>query len=104
MPTSLIGTPLGPPQPPEAARSVLRARGLAALAERWWCLLPRPLLPGPIAADKPDPGWVWRPVVLVEVNPVESRIRIAMAAPEELAVQVTLPTPVGDLLRSSPPE
>lgn len=104
VPTSLIGTPLGPPQAVEAAQSVLRVRGLAALAERWWCLLPRTLPTTPIAADAPDPDWVWRSVVLVEVDPARSRIRIAMAAPEELAVLVTLPTPVGGLLRSRAPE
>ena len=37
VPTGLIGTPLGPPQTVEAARSVLVGEGLAVLTRLWWC-------------------------------------------------------------------
>ena len=104
VPTSLIGAPLGPAQPVKGARNVLLARGMASLAERWWCRLPKPLPNWLTTAEKPDSTWVWRPVVLVEVSPAQSRIRLAMAAPEELTVLISLPNPVGDLLRKSPPE
>ena len=104
VPTSLIGLPLGLAQPADSARSVLLARGLAVLAERWWCRLPQPLPVGLTTVGKPDPAWGWRPVVLVEVSPAGSRIRIAVAAPEELRIQISLPNPVGDLLRSRPPQ
>ena len=104
VPTTLIGTALGPAQPTDSARTVLLARGLASLAQRWWCRLPKPLPSGLTTADPPAPDWGWRPVVLVEVSPARSRIRIEMAAPEELRIQVVLPNPVGDLLRTSPPE
>lgn len=119
VPTSLIGLPLGPAQSPDSARAVLVSRGLAVLAQRWWCRLSKPLtadwadqtdvtdlayLTDLASAGGPDPAWSWRPVVLVEVSPAASRIRLEMAAPEELRIQVPLPNPVGDLLRSSPPE
>jgi hypothetical protein len=104
VPTSLIGLPLGPAQSADSARSVLVARGLAVLAERWWCRLPQPLPASLTTVGEPDPGWGWRPVVLVEVSPAGSRIRIDMASPEELRIQISLPNPVGGLLRPRPPE
>lgn len=102
-PLSLIGTPLGPPAGPEAAGKLLAARGLAVLAEKWWCRLPKPLVPG-VDVSAPDPAWPWRPVVLVEVGPAGASARIAMPWPEEETVQVRIPIPVDGVLRPLPPE
>lgn len=102
-PRSLIGTPLGPPAAPEAAAKLLTARGLAVLAEKWWCRLPKPLVPD-IDVTAPDPAWPWRPVVLVEVGPGGASARIAMPWAEEKTVQVRIPIPVDGVLRTLPPE
>jgi len=102
-PTSLIGIPLGLPQPHRSAQDVLATHGLAVLAERWWCQLPTPLPRTPLTIGAPEPDWTWRSVVLVEASPAECRIRPELAWPEELTAQVTVPVPVGNLLRAAAP-
>ena len=103
VPTTLVGTALGAPGPAAEARAVLLARGLAALDGRWWCRLPPTLPRGLIDATRPEPGWEWRPVVVVEAAPDGARVRPEWPAPEETGGQAALPVPVGDLLREHPP-
>ncbi|GAA2719141.1 hypothetical protein [Cellulomonas aerilata] len=103
VPTTLVGTPLGPPQGPEDAAELLDVHGLAALARRWWCRLPDPLPRGLLAASSPQPHWAWRPVVLVEVDPAECRVRPEMAMPDERSALAVLDVPVGGALRTEPP-
>ena len=103
VPTSLVGTPLGPPQEPEAAASVLDSRGLAVLAQRWWCRLPEPLPARLVDAAAPSPDWPWRAVLLVEVSAAGCRVRPEHPEPAERAAQASLPVPVGDLLRAERP-
>jgi hypothetical protein len=86
-----------------AARERLVSCGLPALDRRWWCRLPGALPRGSLAAGTPQPGWEWRPVVIVEVTPQLCTVRPEWPAPEELTGRAVLPTPVGDLLRESPP-
>jgi hypothetical protein len=102
-PRSLIGTPLGPPAVADAAAKLLAARGLAVLADKWWCRLPKPLV-ADVDVTAPDPAWPWRPVVLAEVGPGGASVRIAMPWPEEKTVQVRIPVPVDGILRTLPPE
>ena len=111
VPTTLIGTTLGPPQDPEIAAKLLADRGLAALNRTWWCRLPTPLTGDSgggsgtgVDVTVPEPAWTWRPVVMVEVSPARGRVRLAMAEPAELRVQVAVPVPVGALLRDRQPE
>ena len=103
VPTSLLGTPLGPPQPREQAGEVLLRRGLAVLADRWWCRLPSPLPRGLTDAARPGSGWSWQPVALVEVSRTGCRLRPELPAPEELGALARLPVPVGDLLQATHP-
>jgi hypothetical protein len=99
----LTGTPHGPAATPASAHARLVDRGLVALDQRWWCRLPTPLPPGRLQADVPQPGWEWRPVVVVEVSPTECRVRPEWPAPEELTAQAVLPVPVAELLLADPP-
>jgi hypothetical protein len=103
VPMTLVGTPVGGPQPPSEASALLVARGLALLDRRWWCRLPSPLPRGVTDAREPAPGWSWQPTVLVEVSPHELRLRPEWPAPEEVGGLALLPVPAGDLLRSDPP-
>ncbi len=103
VPTTLVGSPLGGPGTAADARAALLARGLAALARRWWCRLPDPLPRGLLDAARPADGWVWRPVVVVEAAPDGARVRPEWPAPEEIGAQAALPVPVGDLLREQLP-
>ena len=103
VPRSLTGAPLGPPQSRAAATDLLLRRGLAVLADRWWCRLPSPLPGGVLDAAAPEPDWRWQPVLLVEVSPTGCRVRPEMSAPAETTAQAQLPVPVGDLLRSDQP-
>ena len=84
------------------ARDLLVARGLAALDRRWWCRLPDALPRGLLDAGTPEPGWEWRPVLIVEASPQACTVRPEWPAPEELAGRAVLPTPVDDLLREEP--
>jgi hypothetical protein len=102
VPTTLAGTPAGPPREPGEAAALLVSAGLALLARRWWCRLPSLLPPGLVDAAVPSTDWPWRPVVLVEVSPTGCRVRPEMPAPEEWSAQATLPVPVGDLLAEHP--
>jgi hypothetical protein len=102
VPTTLVGVPLGAAQPLESAEELLNGRGLAALSEKFWALLPSPLTAG-IDIEQPLPHWVWRQVVLVEASSAGASIRPAFAEPDELSVLVRVPVPVGDLLRTRQP-
>ena len=102
VPTSLVGTALGPAQVRATATAHLRARGLAALDRRWWCRLPAPLTDG-TDAGRPEEDWTWSAVVLVEASPTGCRVRLEFAEPAELRAQARLPVPVGDLLLTDPP-
>jgi hypothetical protein len=103
LPVTLVGAALGPAVESSAATVLLTARGLSALDRRWWCRLPAVLPSGILPAGEPAPDWEWRPVVLVEVSPVECRVRPEFAEPAELTAQAALPVPVGGLLRASAP-
>jgi hypothetical protein len=103
VPVTLIGTPLGPPQPEANATELVNRYGLAELAEYWWCRLPSPLPGNRIDVTEPQDGWTWRRVVVVEASPARCRVRPAMPEPDELIEQVSLPVPVGDLLRADQP-
>jgi len=103
VPTTLVGTALGEPQPESSARALLIGQGLRALDGRWWCRLPTPLPPGLLDAACAGDGWDWRPVIVVEAAPDGARIRPEWPAPEELTAQASLPVPTGDLLRETPP-
>jgi hypothetical protein len=98
VPTSLVGLPLGAAQRQDPAVALLRERGLAALDRR----LPSRLPSSALSAVEPEPGWGWRPVVLVEVSPVECTVRLEFAEPAELRGRAVLPVPVGDLRRPGP--
>jgi hypothetical protein len=52
--------------------------------------------------DRPQPGWEWHPVVLVEVSPAGAVVRPEWPAPGDTG-RASLPVPVGDLLRADPP-
>jgi hypothetical protein len=103
LPLTLVGAALGPSHDRSAATALVVSRGLGALARRWWCRLPATLPPGVLPAGEPSAEWVWRPVVLVEVSPVECRLRPEWPEPGELTAQAVLPVPVRSLLRSEPP-
>jgi hypothetical protein len=102
VPTTLVGMPLGAAQPRESAEELLDWRGLAALDERFWALLPNPLT-AEVDIQAPEPHWEWRQVVLVEATPAGASIRPAFAELQELAVLVRVPVPVGDLLKTAQP-
>lgn len=102
-PLSLIGTPLGPPQPEADAAVLLDRAGLAALAERWWCRLPTPI---PASAAEYAADWTfeeWRAVRIVDVQPTRCTIRPEFLTREEQGRRVSLPVPVGALLSPEPP-
>ena len=100
-PRLLTGTPLTVAA--ADARDLLVSHGLRALDRRWWCRLPSPLPRGLLDAGAPEPGWEWRPVVVVEASPERCTVRPEWPAPEEMTGRAVLPTPVGDLLREEPP-
>jgi hypothetical protein len=104
VPTSLVGTPLGPAQDCRDAVALLEAHGLRSLDRRWWCRLPHTLPDGVLPAAEPSPDWHWRSVVLVEVSPERCTVRLEMAEPAQLRARAALPVPVRDLLREQPPE
>ncbi|WP_448627300.1 hypothetical protein [Geodermatophilus sp. URMC 64] len=103
VPTSLVGSALGPARDRGAAVALLVERGLAGLDRRWWCRLPTPLPAGVLAAREPERGWEWRLVVVIEASPEGCTVRPEWPAPEELTARAALPVPVGDLLREAPP-
>jgi hypothetical protein len=103
LPLLLTGAPLTDARPPEEAVALLRERGLAALDRRWWARLPEERLVGSVPAHRPEPGWTWQPVVLVESSPTGCTVRPEWPAPGETG-RALLPVPVGDLLRAEPPE
>lgn len=104
VPTSLVGSPVGPAQDRPDAVALLVERGLRSLDRRWWCRLPSPLPPGVLAAAEPGANWDWRPVVLVEASPAGCIVRLEFAEPAELRARAALPVPVGDLLRVQAPD
>jgi hypothetical protein len=99
VPRLLTGATLPTSADPHAQ---LVAGGLRALDRRWWCRLPAVLPRGAMDAGRPEPGWDWRPVVIVEASPQACTVRPEWPAPEEFANRAILPTPVGDLLRDEP--
>jgi hypothetical protein len=103
VPVTLVGTPLGTARTGRAAAALLFTAGLAALDGRWWCWLPDVLPRGVLDVSEPEPGWEWRPVVLVEVSPTGCRVRPEWPDPQEFGAQAALPLPVGDLLLLEPP-
>ncbi len=100
VPRTLVGSVL-PTEHGETGEQALVERGLTVLDRRWWAQLPDTVVAGVDAAD-PAPGWPWRPVVVVEARPDACRIRLEFAPPSELRL-LTLPVPVGDLLRTAQP-
>jgi hypothetical protein len=102
-PLLLTGSALGPTGTVDDARSLLVARGLAALDRRWWCRLPGTLPSGVLAAGSPPADWEWHPVVLVEVSPAGATVRPEFMEPGQTG-RAALPVPVGDLLLAEPPE
>ena len=103
VPTSLVGSALGPAQDRGKAVVLLVERGLHSLDRRWWCRLPATLPEGVLAAREPEHGWEWRPVVVIEASPAGCTVRPEWPAPEELTARAALPVPVGDLLLEQPP-
>jgi hypothetical protein len=103
VPMTLLGTPLGVPQPESTARSLLDERGLAILTERWWCRLPKPFREDTDASN-PESDWEWRAVLVVEASQVSCSIRLENPTVEEFTVRVSLPVPVGELLSKTQPE
>ncbi|MFB9993004.1 hypothetical protein ACFFLM_13605 [Deinococcus oregonensis] len=103
IPVTLIGTPLGEAQGRAAAAALLHERGLMTLNGRWWCLLPEMLLGTETDPRQPQLSWEWRSVLIVEASPEECRVRLEMPAEEERTSTVTLPVPVGELLRARQP-
>ncbi len=101
-PLSLVGTPLGPPQPEADAADLLNRTGLAALGQRWWCRLPTPVPARGADPAAAETGWDWRPVAIVEIQPHRCTIRPEFPAPSEQTRLVVLPIPVGDRLRPTP--
>lgn len=102
VPLTLIGTPMAEPMTADAAEALLDERGLAILNERWWCRLPTPITPG-LDASKPQPGWDWRAVLILEASPEWCTIRTENATVEEFMARLHLPVPVGDLLVKNQP-
>ena len=103
VPTTLVGTPLGAAQEEDTAVALLVAVGLRSLDRRWWCRLPATLPVGVLPAGEPEPGWDWRPVVVIEASPIGCTVRPEWPAPEELAGRAVLPVPVRELLVEQPP-
>lgn len=103
IPVTLVGMPLGAAQAEADAAALLHERGLMTLNGRWWCLLPELLLGTDTDPQQPQPSWGWRSVFIVEASPQECRVRLEMPAEEERTSTVTLPVPVGDLLRARQP-
>lgn len=103
IPVTLVGMPLGAAQAEADAAALLHERGLRTLNGRWWCLLPELLLGTDIDPQQPQPSWEWRSVLIVEASPQECRVRLEMPAEEERTSTLTLPVPVGDLLRARQP-
>ncbi|UQN07054.1 hypothetical protein [Deinococcus sp. QL22] len=103
IPVTLIGTPLGEAQAKAAAAALLHEHGLMTLNGRWWCLLPEVVLGPQTDPQQPQPSWEWRSVFIVEASPQECCVRLEMPAEEERTSTVTLPVPVGELLRARQP-
>lgn len=104
VPMSVIGTPIGQPQPVDAATALVNQVGLTELAEFWWCVLPNPLPGNGIDVTDPQTDWTWRRVVIVEANPARCVIRPDLPAPDEFAFRVIIHTPVAQFLRKAEPE
>jgi hypothetical protein len=102
VPTSLVGSALGPAQDRGSAVVLLVERGLRSLDRRWWCRLPATLPAGVLRAREPEDGWEWRPVVVIEASPSGCTVRPEWPAPEELTSRASLPVPVGALLLEQP--
>jgi hypothetical protein len=101
VPTTLVGSVLGPAQDPATATALLEGRGLAALDRRWWCRLPEVLPAGVMDASSPEPDWSRQPVVLVEVSSTAVTVRPEFVGPGETG-RASLPVPAGDLLVPDP--
>ena len=108
VPLNLIGHPLGDAGSRLQCESVLADRGLTSLANYWWVLSPRPF--PPVSPDEPGldlrdprPGWEWRRVVIVDLDPDECVVRPALPFPEEENATATITLPADDILRVGPP-
>lgn len=88
VPVSLVGHPLAPATDAASAGRLLDAEGLRALNRRFW-------------ADWPGEGWT--AVLIIETSPAEVRFRREWGEPAQLRETITVPNPVGDLLRHDPP-
>ena len=88
-PVSRVGHPMGEATDEAAARRLLHERGLAELNRRFW-------------TDWPGEGWT--NVVIIEASPAEVTFRREWAEPAQLRETITVPNPVGDVLRHDPPE
>jgi hypothetical protein len=102
VPMTLVGSAFGPADTAPRASAALREGGLAALAARWWCRLPKTLPENPIEVTTAKIGWVWRPVLVIEVGTERCSVRPAFAYPDEFKRSAYLAVPVGAKLRSTP--
>jgi hypothetical protein len=63
VPATVFGATIGEPSDAETAVEVVRARGMAVLAERWW------------TRRLDDESAAWQPTWLLEVKPDKLRVR-----------------------------
>jgi hypothetical protein len=103
VPLNLIGHRLGNAGSRAQAESVLLDRGVISLANYWWCLAPQPLPASGVDLRRPEPGWEWRRVVIVELDKNECTVRPALPSPEEEESTATITLPADDVLRVGPP-
>lgn len=103
VPMTVLGTPFGPADSVVKATAALRDTGPGAVAERWWCQLPKTLPESPIDATIVEIGWAWRPVLIISVGPERCSVRPAFAYPDEFSRCAHVAIPVGDRLRALQP-
>lgn len=100
-PLDLLGHELGPPTSEEAAARRVEGAGLEAIDGAWWALAPTPLAPDTDLA-RPQSGWSWRTLVVVEVTAERAMLRLRYPAADELST-VALALPARGVLRRDPP-